>query len=521
MLVTDGTVPPGGRFLGNDKNVAYGPWVAHVWAPPAEASIGSASKTFVVRCEVRTAPDAEPVVAEREVRSSIPMRSLRRGRTYLISASGNTVPTLSDPAWEPAAYPGATFATASTRPGRRHARQARAPDYPARFLFRRGETHNHVTGGKGSSRPRPHRPPADRRLRGGCAAAPRWTPMAGRGSSVQFGEADGPENECAYWGFDLVGPYDPSDPFSIREKPENGLNVSWGRYKTVWDVSITGFDSLTHGPAAAAGWRVAARNTVIGNTFLGDWYNYGIFWYDETEAVGHCGLWVKQHPKTRIGAGKNDPGNKDQIYGADGRAGLLRRPWALPVLDPGRGARRLQPRRPAQRQQLARRHTALPAPRHRGATRPAHLPGELRSRPWRERSGRASRGRGLQHMTRQVQGDAEALPLRQDLRGAAAGGRLGHVGDGRRARHRHPQHDQRDPQFPGDGPDRRYLDPGRRDRPLRSCGPSIPRSWDTASNSTTSPLPICASRERGGPSSPSRSIPRRSTGSPTWSSTTT
>ena len=115
-----------------------------------------------------------------------------------------------------------------------------------------------------------------------------------------------------------MGPYDPRDPFSISKKPENGLVLSWGRYKTVWDVGVTGFDILVTAPPQNQG-KARGTNTVIGNSFLGNWYNYGIFWYDDTEAVGHCGLWVKQHPKTRMGDGKRDPNNKDQVYGPDGK----------------------------------------------------------------------------------------------------------------------------------------------------------------------------------------------------------
>ncbi len=315
VLVEDGTVPAGGRFLGNDKNVAYGPWVAHVWAPAAEAFARQRSMRFLVRCEVRTTPDAEPVVAEREVTLLNPDAIFARGQTFLIAARGDTS-NPSDPVWDASAYPGATLCNTFDEAWGTARAQSIGRNHPARFLFRRGETHNHVTGGK-STRARGR----IGRLQIGAYGAglpPRLVdPDGWSGLSIQFGEADGPENECAYWGFDLVGPYDPSDPFSIARRPPNGLNLSWGRYKTVWDVHIAGFDGLVSAPPQQQG---AARgsNTVIGNTFLADWYDYGIFWYDDSEWVGHCGLWIKQHPRTRIGEGKRDPRNKNQVVNDEG-----------------------------------------------------------------------------------------------------------------------------------------------------------------------------------------------------------
>ena len=214
VLVEDGTVPEGGRFLGNDRNVAYGPWVAHVWAPAAAEFDRQRAKTYTVRCEVRDRPDADPVVAEREVTLLNPDAIFARGQTFLISTAGDTTDP-ADPVWDSAALPGATLCTSFAEAWQAAKAQSAGADYPARFLFRRGETHNHAAGksrGRGSIG----------RLQIGAygeGPPPRlMDPEGWSGLKLQFGEADGADNDCSYWGFRPGGPLRPEGPVQHLEK---------------------------------------------------------------------------------------------------------------------------------------------------------------------------------------------------------------------------------------------------------------------------------------------------------------
>src|SRR5690606_7529971 len=107
VLVEDGRIPEGTsvRFLGNDRNVAFGPWVCHVFAPEAAAFERKPEKLFRVRCEVRAEPTEEPLlVVERDVKLRNPDSVFARGRTILISEKGDTS-NPNDPVWEADKYP--------------------------------------------------------------------------------------------------------------------------------------------------------------------------------------------------------------------------------------------------------------------------------------------------------------------------------------------------------------------------------------------------------------------------------
>ncbi|WP_300064241.1 hypothetical protein [uncultured Roseobacter sp.] len=76
--------------------------------------------------------------------------------------------------------------------------------------------------------------------------------------------------ECCIFGIDLVGPYDPTDPFSISDYPQNGLNTDLVGYMAVAECNLTG-------------WRESAKLPFTGNEaafvdlYITDYQNFGFF----------------------------------------------------------------------------------------------------------------------------------------------------------------------------------------------------------------------------------------------------
>ena len=271
VLVEDGSVPEGDavRFLGNDRNVAWGPHACHVFAAPGE---------YTVACEVRRRGQ-EPVRRTMQVLVEDPERIFAGPATICVSPSGNF-------AGAPSRAVGArTLAEAVTL-----ARQARAENL--RILFRRGETHPTMPGRKQREVSR----------KGGLGRL-HWGAF-GSGPPPVYGPHDifldaAPGSEACASGLDYEGPYRADDPWGESPVGKGAFNTRGRAFTTVWDCGMRGGDTLF---SIARG----GSDIVVGNVFGTDWHNYGMFGNRGIARIGLCGVWLKQNPHAVIGGDRKD-----------------------------------------------------------------------------------------------------------------------------------------------------------------------------------------------------------------------
>lgn len=271
-LVKDGTTPAGAgvRFLGNDKNVAYGPRVAHVFEAPG---------TYVVTCEVRKRGGA-PVTESLTVTVEDPDVVFSGADTICVSPAGN--------------FAGAPAGAQRAR-GFAEAVQLAQRSRNLRILFRRGERFD---------------TPPDRRAR----ALPsrrlqrvQWGAF-GKGPPPVYGPHNifvraAPSGEACIWGLEYEGSYRASRPWSTSPLGKGGMYLRGRSFTTVWDCGLRGGSTLvTIGRGGT--------NIVIGNCFGSDWHDYGIFANRGIGEVGLAGVWMKQNPGAVIGGegkGEREP----------------------------------------------------------------------------------------------------------------------------------------------------------------------------------------------------------------------
>lgn len=318
--IKDDTVPAGGAFLGNDKDIAYGPHACHVFAPDEERFWESGRqvgyKDFAVRCEIRTRHNANPVVTvvrdgldgrDPPIRIHNPNFVFDGTQTFLISKEANTA-NPDDPAWGSLSRAYRRFnslydaTTVAQSFGRGTAR--------IRFLFRREERHSGESNWPGS---------VERRfshLQAG-AYGPGEPPVI----NGRFGlEAD---VEACFWGLDLSGGYDSADPYSVRARPSNGISGRRADFCTVWDCDVRGFDTCLGG----------GSNFIIGNTYITSWADFGIYMPNFIECHGQCGVWAKQKVDTVLGAKRSE--SKAPFIADHGpfRCNALGGPFAFNLID--------------------------------------------------------------------------------------------------------------------------------------------------------------------------------------------
>jgi hypothetical protein len=296
VLVEDGSVPDGERvrFLGNDKNVAFGPHVTHVFERPG---------TYTVTCEVRKRGH-RPVRETMRVTVKDPADEFPGRDTICVSARGD--------------YAGAPDGAVRVRTWLEASKEARSGP-KKRILFRRGERHDH-----------PDRTARDVSRSGGWenlqygAFGSGPPPLFTGGGFFLKANASG---ECAAWGLDFRGSYDPCDPWKTRHGSVDAFYV-YGKAKmtTIWDCSAAGAKNLIL--VANDG-----QNFVLGNFHGYDWNNYGYFANRDLGYAGLCGVWMKQNPNTVIGPGKFE---KDPPYYQDHapfRCSALGNPVAFNLCD--------------------------------------------------------------------------------------------------------------------------------------------------------------------------------------------
>lgn len=274
-LVEDGTVPQGGsvRFLGNDRDVAYGPHAAHVFAAPGE---------YTVTCEAQARGQA-PVRQTMKVLVEDPERHFAGPATICVSAAGDFEGA------PPRALRAGSFAEAV-----RMARQAASAN--VRILFRRGETHLTPTDRRDRE---PRRKGSWQRLHWG-AFGPGAPPVFGPHNVFLAAAAGG---EACISGLDYRGPYRADDPWGASPEGADAIFSAGRAFTTIWDCGLQGGSNLV---------RIAKRgaDVVIGNTFGTDWHNYGIYAGWGVARLGLCGAWFKQNPDAVIGGdekGETEP----------------------------------------------------------------------------------------------------------------------------------------------------------------------------------------------------------------------
>jgi hypothetical protein len=266
VVVEDGAVPDGRavRFLGNDRDVAFGPHAVHVFARPGE---------YVVTCEARRRGHA-PLRETLRVAVEDPERVFVGPATICVSAAGDFRGA------PPRALHVATFADAV-----RLARQQASDS--VRILFRRGERHATPSGRRDREAARQGHL---ERLHWGAfgdGPPPVWGPHNVFLEAAQGGEA-------AIWGLDYEGPYRADDPWGADPRGREALHARGRAFTTVWDCAMRGGDTLiTLGRDAA--------DVVVGNVSGTDWHNYGMFANRGIARVGLCGVWLKQNPEAVIG----------------------------------------------------------------------------------------------------------------------------------------------------------------------------------------------------------------------------
>ena len=271
VLVEDGRRPAGKsvRFLGNDKNVAYGPHVVHVFDRPG---------TYNVRCEVQrrgVGPlQSEPVQVVVEKADEV----FAGPATVCVSPSGNfegaperalKVARLAEVG--PIAAAGGEYLRVLLRRGEHHAVAKDTPD-----LKRSGGFRRLMYGAFGTG------------------ADPTWGPYRIKT------DTNGPAgNEFVIWGLRRAGVYDPTDPWNTSLDTENAIDGGNAEFTTIWDCEFSGVRT----PISFSG---DAKNAIVGNTRIRDWHNYGVYSNKGIGYSGFCGVWIKQNAKAVIGPNKGE-----------------------------------------------------------------------------------------------------------------------------------------------------------------------------------------------------------------------
>lgn len=255
VLVEDGSTPANGTFLGNDKNVAYGPHVAHVFDTPG---------IYTVTCEVQKRGQAS-VWQTMQIVVEDPDAVFAGTNTVCVSTAGNFT----------GAPAGATQVTSYAA-----AMTAIESGPEKRVLFRRGEAVGNTSA--------PSRSGGFDKLQFGAFGS-GTPPTYSSGIRLEI-NADG---ETCLWGLDYSGPYDPTNPGS--EPNTDGTTLVKNGFKTVWDMSFRGGNKLI--------WvnEVDTENVVIGNVYGTEWHDYGIFAERNLGNFGCCGVFMKQNVDTLIG----------------------------------------------------------------------------------------------------------------------------------------------------------------------------------------------------------------------------
>lgn len=298
ILVDDGSVPTGGtvRFLGNNKDVAYGPHVCHVFEAPGE---------YTITCEVRKR-DHAPVLKTMKVLVENPEPYFAGTATICVSPSGNFEGAPHGARQAP------TFAAAMKLAGQK------GPEN-LRVLFCRGETHATPRGRRDRA---PSRVESLRRLHWGAF---------GTGAPPVYGPHNifldaAPQGEACAWGLDYQGGYRADDPWGISPLGRGGFAAKGTAFTTIWDCGMKGGDTLV-----SIGGR--GSDIVVGNAFGTDWHDYGIFANRRIARVGLCGVWLKQNRDTVIGEGMHEKQPPFYQDGAPFRTSSLRGPLALNLCD--------------------------------------------------------------------------------------------------------------------------------------------------------------------------------------------
>lgn len=101
--------------------------------------------------------------------------------------------------------------------------------------------------------------------------------------------------EVCLFGIDLIGPYDPTDPFSITEYPRNGM-----------DTDLAGYVALAE--ARLTGWRETVKLPFTGNSaafvdlYMTDYQNFGFFGGDVGKhALAGCYIFTNPQSWRAIG----------------------------------------------------------------------------------------------------------------------------------------------------------------------------------------------------------------------------
>lgn len=266
VLIEDGSEPEGRqvRFLGNDRNIAFGPHVCHVFERPGE---------YTITCEARQRGQAR-LQATIRILIEDPAVYFSGRSTICVSSSGNFADA------PVGARRAGSFAEAV-----RQASQSRAENI--RILFRRGEIHPTPAARKqrelGSGKRR-------RRLHWGAfgSGAP---PVFGPHNIFLRALAGG---ETCAWGLNYEGPYRADDPWGASPVGTGAFFADAKAFTTIWDCGMRGGSNLV---------TIGRRGTgaVVGNCFGTDWHNYGMFAGRGIDRVGLCGVWLKQNPAAVIG----------------------------------------------------------------------------------------------------------------------------------------------------------------------------------------------------------------------------
>lgn len=264
VLIEDGTTPAGSTFLGNDKNVAFGPHVVHVFEKPGR---------YTITCEVQKRGQAS-VQQTLQIEVEDPDVVFAGANTICVSASGD--------------FTGAPAGAVQVRSfAQAMQRIRRSKSANQRVLFRRGER---------------HATPTDRRERDpGAKNLPHrlhWGAF-GTGGPPVYGPHNiflnaKPSGEACVWGLNYEGPYRASDPWGASPLGKGGLSMKGAAFTTVWDCRLQGGKTLA---TISRG----ATDIVIANSYGTDWHDYGIFANRGIGRVGLAGVWLKQNDGAVIG----------------------------------------------------------------------------------------------------------------------------------------------------------------------------------------------------------------------------
>ena len=267
---------------GRDRDVAYGPIVAHAWESPG---------TYTVTCEATDGVRTE--TATLTVTIDDPDQAFPGMRTICVSVMGDFT----------GAPPGARRAPTLA------AAQAMADKAPARILLRRGERI------EGSGTPYRHET-----LQIG-AFGPGPAPVLWRADDSHGIDIRKVPGELAIWGLSLEGPYDAATP-ETTIRPGGGIRLKDGTFTTIHGCALSGW-------RATIGLGGGQENVVISNCHLTNWNSAGL-WAPEAGWVGLCGSAIKQNPKTERARNSN----KDTLaYLGPFRCSRPSGPWCFNLVD--------------------------------------------------------------------------------------------------------------------------------------------------------------------------------------------